>query len=168
MTNCYYCNGEVHKMPYKCKFCGLIFCNNHRLPENHECAYDLRTKATNDNLYSSILYVDALDYMNTDLTVAKIYDYVTTKQLNDLEATKLLTVFIEESEIEEIRINSILACQVLGLKNDIIYDVLENSIISDTNPEIKNVAVRVLSDLFPKKSKKLLDWVQDIHHNHMK
>lgn len=24
-------------MPYKCKFCGRIFCDEHRLPENHDC-----------------------------------------------------------------------------------------------------------------------------------
>ncbi len=24
-------------MPFKCKFCGEIFCYEHRLPENHNC-----------------------------------------------------------------------------------------------------------------------------------
>jgi len=34
---CYSC-GKKTTMPYKCKFCGNLFCDRHRLPENHECA----------------------------------------------------------------------------------------------------------------------------------
>ncbi len=37
MGNCNYC-GEKVSMPYKCKFCGQIFCDEHRLPESHECS----------------------------------------------------------------------------------------------------------------------------------
>jgi len=36
MARCSYC-GKVEKMPFKCKFCGGVFCSSHRLPENHEC-----------------------------------------------------------------------------------------------------------------------------------
>ncbi|MDP6459280.1 MAG: AN1-type zinc finger protein [Candidatus Hydrothermarchaeota archaeon] len=36
MALCSYCErSEV--MPFKCKFCGEMFCSDHRLPENHEC-----------------------------------------------------------------------------------------------------------------------------------
>ena len=36
MAECSYCGTET-SMPYKCKFCGELFCSNHRLPENHNC-----------------------------------------------------------------------------------------------------------------------------------
>lgn len=35
-ARCSFCNKEV-TMPYRCKYCGRIFCADHRLPENHEC-----------------------------------------------------------------------------------------------------------------------------------
>lgn len=33
---CYKCGKKV-TMPYKCKFCGGLFCEKHRLPEKHAC-----------------------------------------------------------------------------------------------------------------------------------
>lgn len=29
--------GKKEMMPYRCKFCGWIYCSEHRLPENHGC-----------------------------------------------------------------------------------------------------------------------------------
>ncbi len=36
MGECSHC-GEKESMPFKCKFCGELFCSEHRLPENHVC-----------------------------------------------------------------------------------------------------------------------------------
>jgi hypothetical protein len=36
MSECSYC-GATESMPFKCKFCGELYCGDHRLPENHEC-----------------------------------------------------------------------------------------------------------------------------------
>ena len=36
MGICYYCGKEVD-LPYRCSYCNLSFCNDHRLPENHNC-----------------------------------------------------------------------------------------------------------------------------------
>ncbi len=36
MADCSYC-GEKADIPFKCKFCGDVFCSTHRLPESHEC-----------------------------------------------------------------------------------------------------------------------------------
>ena len=33
---CYFCDEKV-SMPYKCKYCNNLFCDDHRLPENHDC-----------------------------------------------------------------------------------------------------------------------------------
>jgi len=33
---CHYCGREVI-LPFKCPFCGQYFCEDHRLPENHNC-----------------------------------------------------------------------------------------------------------------------------------
>lgn len=36
MGECSYC-GSKEPMPFRCKFCGGVFCRDHRLPENHNC-----------------------------------------------------------------------------------------------------------------------------------
>ncbi|MFB6078563.1 MAG: rhomboid family intramembrane serine protease [Halarchaeum sp.] len=36
MATCDRCGKQVG-MPYRCRFCGGTFCDEHRLPENHEC-----------------------------------------------------------------------------------------------------------------------------------
>ncbi len=36
MVKCSYC-GKEEALPFKCKFCGEVFCSDHRLPESHEC-----------------------------------------------------------------------------------------------------------------------------------
>lgn len=36
MVKCSECDEEVD-IPFKCKFCGEVFCSTHRLPENHDC-----------------------------------------------------------------------------------------------------------------------------------
>ncbi|MCD6445211.1 hypothetical protein J7L49_00270 [Candidatus Bathyarchaeota archaeon] len=36
MTKCEYCGKEVD-LPFKCPFCGHLFCIEHRLPEKHNC-----------------------------------------------------------------------------------------------------------------------------------
>jgi len=33
---CHYCGRDV-MLPFKCPFCGQYFCEDHRLPENHNC-----------------------------------------------------------------------------------------------------------------------------------
>lgn len=37
MGLCYVCGKEVD-LPHRCSYCNLTFCDEHRLPENHNCA----------------------------------------------------------------------------------------------------------------------------------
>lgn len=55
MVKCSYCGEDVEGLPYKCKYCGGVFCVWHHLPEEHECrevhkAINLRTLERNDTL----------------------------------------------------------------------------------------------------------------------
>jgi hypothetical protein len=36
--------GEYELLPFKCKYCGGVFCGEHRLPEKHGCLYDFKQK----------------------------------------------------------------------------------------------------------------------------
>ena len=162
MPNCYFCKDKVDDLPYRCTFCGMVFCGNHRLPENHECPFDLKGKPLiSDSLQQSqVFYQDALDLIDKDLSVAKIYEFVTTNQMDNMEATELLTHFLEFSEEIDVRINSIMAFKVLELKNTKVFNILEDCILSDENPEVKKAALTVIRDLFPKKSKTISNWVK--------
>lgn len=43
MKNCSFenCGKEINDaIPFKCSYCGKIFCREHRLPENHQCSLD--------------------------------------------------------------------------------------------------------------------------------
>jgi hypothetical protein len=139
----------------------MKFCSQHRLPENHNCPFDLNIRNFIDNSSKNhILYQDALDFMATDLTVAKIYEYVTTKKLKDSEAIDLLIYFIENSEDNEIRKNSIIAFKLLNLKTNKVYNILENLVLSEENQIIIQTAIDIISKMFPKKSRTLLKWIE--------
>lgn len=139
----------------------MIFCNKHRLPENHKCPFDLRQKEKDRNSLEKahLLYQDALDYMSKDLTVAKIYDFVTMKSMTKSEAIELLNYFLENSDNSEIRKMSLQAFKVLELKNNKVFSVLEACLLLDEDPEVKNTAKEIITYIFPKKSKELLKWI---------
>lgn len=42
MTYCEFCGGQISYLPFTCKYCGGTFCKKHRLPENHECTFELK------------------------------------------------------------------------------------------------------------------------------
>lgn len=145
----------------------MILCSKHRIPENHDCPFDLRKSSEFEESLNSlnILYQDALDFINKDLTVAKIYEYVTTNQMNNLEATELLTYFIEKNDDINTRRISILAFKVLQLKNNEVFDTLENCILDKDNSIVKDTAIQVMKQLFPKKSKTVLKWSENNKNN---
>lgn len=42
MTYCEFCGDQISYLPFSCKFCGGTYCKKHRLPENHECTFELK------------------------------------------------------------------------------------------------------------------------------
>lgn len=165
MTRCYYCDTEIEYLPFSCNFCGMRFCQKHRIPEKHDCRFDLKQNSQKTN----ILYQDALDFMNNEITVAKIYEYVEDTKMNEQEATEFLNYVIENSDDLEARTNSILAFKALELKNNRVFNILEKCLISDENPVVRHMAAKILSYNFPIKSKAPLKWAiehdKDLNEN---
>lgn len=163
MTKCYYCEGIITDFPYRCKFCGMIFCTEHRLPEYHNCPFDLKKAPIieSNSRFSHIRYQDALDFMNDGFTVAKIYDYVTTKRLSRPEAVNLLGYFLERSDDVEIRKNTVIAFKLLNLKSNTVFSILESCVLSDESPVIRKIAIDVIKEIFPKKSAELVNWLNE-------
>lgn len=152
MTKCFFCNSIIKSIPFRCKYCGLTFCDKHRIPESHSCLFDLNIE------FEKLIYEDGLDFMEQKLTVARIYEYVMKKELNKVEALKLLKMFIESSSLTENRIHGLIAIELLNLGSKGAFEILQNSLISDENHEVRKTAARVLSKVFPKKSKELLKY----------
>ena len=42
MTYCEFCGEQISYLPFTCKFCRGTFCKKHRLPENHQCTFELK------------------------------------------------------------------------------------------------------------------------------
>ena len=42
MPYCEYCGEQIEYLPFRCKYCGGTYCKKHRLPENHECSFELK------------------------------------------------------------------------------------------------------------------------------
>jgi len=42
LVKCFYCDEDIGYLPFKCKYCGNRYCKNHRLPENHDCTFELK------------------------------------------------------------------------------------------------------------------------------
>ena len=36
-NRCQFCYNPIIEIPFKCQRCGLSYCGEHRLPENHQC-----------------------------------------------------------------------------------------------------------------------------------
>jgi hypothetical protein len=140
----------------------MIFCGEHRIPENHKCPFDLRKSSEYEDSLNrlDLLYQNALEFIDKDLTVAKVYEYFTTKQMDGLDATELLVHFIENNEDPDIRIISIQAFKVLKLTNNNVFQALENCILSDDNPIVRKTAIDIMREIFPKKSQALLNWIE--------
>lgn len=42
MAYCEFCGVQISYLPFTCKYCGGTFCKKHRLPENHQCTFELK------------------------------------------------------------------------------------------------------------------------------
>ncbi|MFX0041861.1 MAG: AN1-type zinc finger protein [Candidatus Hodarchaeota archaeon] len=42
MAYCEFCGEQISYLPFTCKYCGGTFCKKHRLPENHQCTFELK------------------------------------------------------------------------------------------------------------------------------
>ena len=93
-----------------------------------------------------------------DLTPKEIYRDLKNKNINQITAYNLLTSLVENSENENIRLESILNLEKIGLFSDKLYNFLENLLISDSNRRIRNAAAQFLEKKFLEKAINPLKW----------
>jgi hypothetical protein len=72
LAYCEFCGDQIGYLPFTCKFCGGTYCKKHRLPENHECTFELKhvpvAPATPRNLKKR--------YQDADLKKATSQEYL--------------------------------------------------------------------------------------------
>jgi AcrR family transcriptional regulator len=134
----------------------MVFCRKHRLPENHYCTFFFQFEES-----EKIRYQDILDYMRKNLSVADIYHYFTTKEYTEAQTLELLQHFIEQNDNPEIRIYSLEALKLLDLDRDKVFTILEASVLSDADSNVREIGIKILKEIFPEKSKNILKWIED-------
>ena len=99
----------------------------------------------------------SLIYLSPSLTPEDICYKVANNQLTKIAATELLISLLEESDNDEIRAKCISAFSKLASKNQKIFRIIENCLVSDKSALVRRAATKVLVRDFPKKDMVIVD-----------
>ena len=86
------------------------------------------------------------------LTPREIYSEFQKKIIDKKSASEVLINLVENSKDEELREESINYIKKIGLKNQSIFEFLENLFISDLNEHIRNAAFNAIKKNFKDKA----------------
>jgi Zn-dependent protease len=92
MAKCQHCGKKV-VLPFKCAYCGGLFCAEHRLPESHACPEAWRAKAPRET-YTTQKWAEQPSYKYTVSYTpknARVYGF-STKELQHLVIGALLVM----------------------------------------------------------------------------
>ena len=92
------------------------------------------------------------------LSPIKIYQNLKEKKLDRKSAADLLIILIENSEDDDIRFESAKYLEKIGLKNNKIFEVLENLLISDSNGKVRNTAATCIKNIFIDRAISPMKW----------
>ncbi len=93
-----------------------------------------------------------------ELTPRKIYEDFTKNNIDRNYAAELLMSLVDNTDQNDIRLESIKHLKKFGLINDKIFHFLENLFISDTNGNIRCTAAKYIREIFLDKSLSLIKW----------
>lgn len=93
-----------------------------------------------------------------ELTPSRILAEFYKKNIDEPFAAQLLLSLVESSENEEIRVESIKKLNHIGIKDDEVFKLLENLLISDSNETMRKTAAIVLRDNFIDKALEPVKW----------
>ena len=90
--------------------------------------------------------------MNLTEKHRKIYRNFQNKILNKDSASELLIILIENNQDDDLRVECIEFIRKIDLRSSIIFEFLENLLISDLNEAIRKAAFRAIEINFPQKA----------------
>jgi Leucine-rich repeat (LRR) protein len=91
----------------------------------------------------------------------EIYEDLKRGKIDKFTAVDLLIYLIGNNDNFEIREESINILRRIGIRNDKVFSVLENVILSDPIPEIRELGIQCLRELFEEKALTPLKWALD-------
>ncbi len=96
-----------------------------------------------------------IDYLKPE----EIYSNMSNGNLSKKDAMDLIITLIENNDYHMIRIEALEVLEQIGLKNKKLFKILENFVVSDEMQLVRAIALRMLSQFFPKKSIDALNWI---------
>ena len=91
----------------------------------------------------------------------KIYEDLEREKIDKLTAVDLLIYLIGNNDNIEIREESLKILQKVGIKNDKVFSVFEDVLVSDPNLEIRELGAQCLKELYQEKALLPLKWALD-------
>ncbi len=88
----------------------------------------------------------------------QIYEDYTDKHLDKFSAADQLVFLIDNSDNAYIRIKSIEILVKIGIKDDKVFNLLENLLLSDSNEIVRNFAAKAIRILFLEKAFTPMKW----------
>ncbi|MFX1316862.1 MAG: leucine-rich repeat domain-containing protein [Promethearchaeota archaeon] len=96
--------------------------------------------------------------MKSNLNPEIIYKQYENNELDKEVASKLLISIIENDRNEDNRVKSIEIIGRIGLKQHIIFELLENLLISDSNERVRSTTANVLFNNYQDKGIEVIKW----------
>ncbi len=93
-----------------------------------------------------------------ELSPRKVWEDFQNKNINKNSAINSIINIIDNSNNNEIRVDSINLLEKIGIFNDNIFKFLENLLISDLNGEIRNTAARFIKNRFQDEALSPMKW----------
>jgi len=93
-----------------------------------------------------------------ELSPNNIIERYNSKEIDKFSTFQQLIAIIENSNNINHRIESIRYLLKLGIKKEAFFELLENLLISDSNPKIRSIAVKIIKNNFIEKAFDLMNW----------
>ncbi len=146
----------------------MLYCLEHRLPENHKCIFKpSRNKNWLISRKKHPLYREGSDQLNDFLMPEEIYIGAKNKIINKSDAIEFLNAIIEHHNDINLRIESIEVLDKLAFNDKSVFKILENIIVSDDNVEMRIAAIKTLVKNFPKDCETVVKWVIDKENSNL-
>ena len=96
--------------------------------------------------------------MNKILDPDQVFESFTKKKISKEETLNFLITILEKSENSKLRINSMRIIGNMSYKNERIFRILENSLISDEIPEIRALSSEIIFNQYIQEGLNTLKW----------
>lgn len=99
-SNCKTCSSSISNLAYKCNYCGSTFCQDHRIPENHDCV-GLELVKRNDEQWG-LGMMDVETNPSKSIDIQQAVDLLQSQRTEEADPEKSGTEPVEEDLSEKV------------------------------------------------------------------